>query len=415
MQRLKSCLWIVCVLLMSAVAHAEPAGDVAVGKAVYTRFCVSCHGVEGRGGPMGDRLPVRPRNLADSGYMASRTDQELFDIIKHGGSAVGRSPVMQAFGNDLTDAEIWSTVAYVRTLAAQTARTPRPTPSQSETAASVLRVNHLRLSIWPEYDDPRVLVMFRGEMGPADAFPARVSLPIPKGAEIIGAGMISSQNELLLHPYRLEEDDDRDRLELNLPVPRFFLEFYYDPLGVDPSKQFTYTFVAPYPVERLEVDVQRPLKARDFTTTPPPMQHLADENGFLHFLYVYTDLEPGATQALSIAYTRRDAAPSVAKRQTAAEARAAPRSPLQTTLLALGLLAVVAVLLGSGTFLWTTRKRRRGGAPSLQPSVTPRTGPEASRPEASAPNFCPHCGVQCQPTYRFCAACGHALFVPPSA
>ena len=65
----------------------------------------------------------------------------------------------------------------------------------------------LRLSIWPEYDDPRVLIMLRGEMTPRQAFPASITLPLPKGAEIIGAGMISEQDELLLHPHQVLPGD----------------------------------------------------------------------------------------------------------------------------------------------------------------------------------------------------------------
>jgi hypothetical protein len=119
----------------------------------------------------------------------------------------------------------------------------------------------LRLSIWPEYDDPRVLIMLRGEMTPRQAFPASITLPIPKGPEIIGAGMISEQNELLLHPHQVLPGDTQDSLQLNLPVPRFFVEFYYNPFTTRrPAKRFI--CIAPRPIpsrsSRILCSLRRP-------------------------------------------------------------------------------------------------------------------------------------------------------------
>jgi mono/diheme cytochrome c family protein len=49
--------------------------------------------------------------------MSSHTDRYLFDVIKHGGSPLGR-PGMPAFGYHLSDADIEALVAYLRTLPA---------------------------------------------------------------------------------------------------------------------------------------------------------------------------------------------------------------------------------------------------------------------------------------------------------
>src|SRR5262249_5045512 len=163
-----------------------------------------------------------------------------------------------AFGNQLAERQIWDTVAYIRTLAAApsapSASPPSATAAETPTLAANLTMVRLRLSIWPEYDDPRVLIMLRGEMAPHQAFPTQITLPLPKGAEIVGAGMISEQNDLLRHPYDVLPDDTQDSLRLNLPVPRFFLEFYYNPFKASGAeKRFAYTMPMPYPIEILEV------------------------------------------------------------------------------------------------------------------------------------------------------------------
>ena len=179
-------------------------GDAQAGKR-FMNAHVGCHGPTGQGGRMAAMLAVPPRNLADQAYMGTRSDQ-LFDVISKGGAATGLSAAMTAFGSQLSEQRSgmpWHTSApwlLARKLLHRfrVAHRRRPVHPTAD-----LVMARLRLSIWLEYDDPRVLIMFRGEMTPRQAFPASITLPIPKGAEIIGAGMVSEQNELLLHPHQI--------------------------------------------------------------------------------------------------------------------------------------------------------------------------------------------------------------------
>src|SRR5215471_6174416 len=294
---------ILCILqcmMLYVLATVHPAatatGDAEAGKAIYERSCVGCHGPTGQGGRMAPMLAVPPpRNLTEQAYMGTRSDQQLFDVISQGGAAVGLSPAMTAFGSQLSEQQIWDTVAYVRTFAAGSdtpTQTPQSTPSQASAPAADLVMARLRLSIWPEYDDPRVLIMLRGEMTPRQAFPASITLPIPKGAEIIGAGMISEQNELLRHPHQVLPGDTQDTLQLNLPVPRFFVEFYYNPFTTSgPEKRFVYHAPTTYPIELFEVDIQQPLKATDFTLDPAPIERMTDNQGFTYQQFTYRNVE----------------------------------------------------------------------------------------------------------------------------
>ena len=203
---------------------------------------------------------------------------------------------------------LWDTVAYIRTLTAgaeTAAQAPSSTSSKASASTADLVMARLRLSIWPEYDDPRVLIMLRGEMTPRQAFPASITLPIPKGAEIIGAGMISEQNELLLHPHQVLPGDTQDTLQLNLPVPRFFVEFYYNPFTTSgPEKRFVYSAPTTYPIDLFEVDIQQPLKATAFTVDPPSMERTTDKEGFTYHQFTYRDVGKGQSQTFTIAYTK---------------------------------------------------------------------------------------------------------------
>jgi mono/diheme cytochrome c family protein len=84
---------------------------------VYQRYCTQCHGVKGHGdGINAPYLVVPPRDHTKGDYLETRSDQQLFDVIKLGGLAVGRAPCMPAWGYTFEDKTIHSLVSYIREL-----------------------------------------------------------------------------------------------------------------------------------------------------------------------------------------------------------------------------------------------------------------------------------------------------------
>lgn len=94
-------------------------GDAAKGGAAYQMYCVLCHGPTGAGdGPGAAALNPKPRALNNKDEMAKITDHEIFTAIKMGGAAVGKSPLMVAWGAILgDDQKVHDVAAYVRSLA----------------------------------------------------------------------------------------------------------------------------------------------------------------------------------------------------------------------------------------------------------------------------------------------------------
>jgi mono/diheme cytochrome c family protein len=101
----------------------RPPAGASRGERLYYAYCVECHGRDGRGSWRAALFLLRPGNLADAGQISADTDRYLFDIIKHGGSPVGR-PGMPAFGYHMSDEDITTLVAYIRTLPLPRQRSP---------------------------------------------------------------------------------------------------------------------------------------------------------------------------------------------------------------------------------------------------------------------------------------------------
>ncbi len=112
--------WVVACAFAFFVAGtvlAQDKGDARKGRELYQEKCVLCHGGQGEGWDWTKKVARPPVPVPDLAAVApQRSDQFLFDIIKDGGEAVGKTRFMPPFGFQLNDQEVWDLVAYMRAL-----------------------------------------------------------------------------------------------------------------------------------------------------------------------------------------------------------------------------------------------------------------------------------------------------------
>ncbi|MFT4979911.1 MAG: mono/diheme cytochrome c family protein, partial [Myxococcota bacterium] len=105
----------------AGTAHKNPlapggrASDevLVTGEQMYNAYCTACHGKAGAGGaPVAERgYPAAPPNLSGEGNSSQiRSDGYIFLTIRNGGA------IMPSYSYGMSDEEIWSVVAYIRTL-----------------------------------------------------------------------------------------------------------------------------------------------------------------------------------------------------------------------------------------------------------------------------------------------------------
>ena len=88
------------------------------GRKLYVTYCAACHGEKGKGdGMAAQSLPVRPADHTNGAVMNQLSDKFLVDLILKGGSAVGKSSFMPAWGSSFNEKQIRDIVAYLRTIA----------------------------------------------------------------------------------------------------------------------------------------------------------------------------------------------------------------------------------------------------------------------------------------------------------
>ena len=101
---------------MSARGDEPAAGQAPDAKTTFEAKCATCHGKDGKGAKMGEKVGVR--DYSDAKVQATLKDDEMIKAIKEG-LKKDDATTMKAFGDKLSDAEIKALVDYVKTLKAK--------------------------------------------------------------------------------------------------------------------------------------------------------------------------------------------------------------------------------------------------------------------------------------------------------
>ena len=280
------------------------------------------------------------------------------------------------------------------------------------------RIDTLILDLWPDYDEPSVLVLFTGTLSPDTPLPATINLPLHPDAEVNAVARITDENQML--------DDvvftiENDVLTLTTPDPRFRVEYYapYETNGINHA--FTFDWLTDISVESILAAVQQPTGATNMTVTPANANVVADTtDGFTYYTFPPDTIPAGEQFTIAFDYDMAipklsiDNLPAVnpsTETNTNSGATADTSSSSNSfTLdnvnwpLVIGLLGIVLVAVVV-TWLVATRQ--------TQPARTTRK-PRPKRANtpvkpAGKVRFCHECGNELNGNDKFCRECGTAV------
>jgi hypothetical protein len=284
-------------------------------------------------------------------------------------------------------------------------------PKHAVSQDTGLRISRLNVSVWPEYDDPRVLVIYHGEFEEGPNFPLWADFYIPEDAEINGAGIDAPDGQQLWQEYKIIRQGDRKAISVNLNQSRFFLEYYYDPFPGGALKYFEQKIENKYPVADLRVTIQKPLKAEDFQITPKTEDSFTDTRGFTYFRYNFTNLQPENSVNLMVSYKKDDPDPSIVRQKSLQQGAERP-APSQGQKTASGFkggsseraYAGIVLIIVAGVIAAVIIIKKVSSGEEEPIDI------EERRAEGRGGwNFCPACGAKLEKNYKFCPACGHTI------
>lgn len=275
----------------------------------------------------------------------------------------------------------------------------------------------MEIELWPEYDKPSMLVIFRGTVAPNVPLPATLTFEIPSKFTPLAVAYKDQQGLLLDLQYTTAVGANTTAITFSVPTTSFQFEYYDNTLDTTtPSRKFNFVWRAPYPIQALNVAIQQPINASNFVTTPKTDSGVGAD-GLTYFKQSRSNVSANESITLNIAYTKNDSILTASTvKPPAAEpisiaTPAASSSNNQTLIVTI--IAAISVVLIFGGVIWVVRNREESSA---SPESTPRHRKEKGhppRPKEVNPTrsgtsvvFCHQCGEPVTPDDNFCRKCG---------
>lgn len=174
-------------------------------------------------------------------------------------------------------------------------------------------IGRMKVTIMPEYDSRQVLVIYEGKFKDKDAFPSEALFILPKEVtKLTDVCSLSPGGQHFCQLYEIKRKEDRSETVVKLPYPDFFVDFQYAPFTPEAGKprNFVFDLKPAYPVELLEVHIQKPYRSKDFLLSPAS-EDSYEKRDFTYFRYKRNDIKNGEILKFGISYLKDDDKPSV--------------------------------------------------------------------------------------------------------
>jgi hypothetical protein len=277
----------------------------------------------------------------------------------------------------------------------------------SVSAQSPITLSSVQVQLWPEYDQPSMLVILDFQLASGTELPASVAILFPKEANLMAVAMQAPDGSLLNADY-LESKDAVDWQSVTVQVqsPTTYRIEYYQPLTrTGQTRAFTFQWPGNLAVQDLGVSVRVPADATNVITDPA--LQTAQSNDLAQYLagsFGAQDAGQGVT--FNISYSRTSealTAPQQGLQPTQPLDASTPGRVMISNYLPYLLGALGLILIGGGAlYFWqagrarTPRSARHGGVTH----VPPRHAEEM---------HCHECGTRAREGDRFCRVCGTRL------
>lgn len=259
-----------------------------------------------------------------------------------------------------------------------------PTSAQTEATA----VQLLTIEIWPDYDQPAVLILLTGTLPEDTPLPASVTLPLPPSAQLNAVARISRDNVM---SDDITYEQSGSSVTFTTPDLRFRVE-YYEPYrrGEGNGRSYTFRWQSPLRVEQTAVTIQQPAAAQNMVVEPTAVNTTTHSDTLTYHNLPTAPIPPNAPYTVHLSYTLTS--PQLTIETTTPPAAEAPPTRSATTYFLLAGASAIFIILYTGYHYGRRLKNQ------------PKRKPHPIRQK-----FCHNCGSPTQPSDKFCRQCATPL------
>jgi hypothetical protein len=168
-----------------------------------------------------------------------------------------------------------------------------------------VHLQRFEVAIWPEYDQPAALVMYRGWLAPDVELPITVSLPLP--SQVTTPSAVAKRGPgtgLLVATHTIESNGDWNMIHLQTDLPEIRVEFYLD-LATDlPGRAFTFEWPGGPVIDEAFYEVMQPLGASNFAATPSSAPPAVGQDGLMYQREELGPIAEGAPFYVQVSYNK---------------------------------------------------------------------------------------------------------------
>ena len=270
---------------------------------------------------------------------------------------------------------------------------------------NAIKLSSLQVQLWPEYDQPSMLVIYDFKLPDGIKLPVNISMSLPKDGHLIAVASQSKDGSYLNTDFvgpSIGENWQTVTVQIQTQAT-YHLE-YYEPISRSgQQREFTYLWPGDYAADDFGISVRIPVDTVNIIADPD-MKSSKNADGTDYLAKDFGALGAGQQFPLHISYTKTSDTLDVA------QGNIQPSEPLSSTTpgrvmlsnyfpyiaLVLGIILVA----GGSIYFWQSSRDR-------QPVARQRN--TAGGNQAKSDIYCHQCGTRAQLGDRFCRVCGTRL------
>ncbi len=275
----------------------------------------------------------------------------------------------------------------------------------SARAQSPIKLSSLQVQLWPEYDQPSMLVIYDFRLPESIKLPVSVSISFPKEGHLVAVASQAADGSLLNTDYIGPTAGQQSQtVTIQIQTSTTYHLEYYQPLSrTGRERKFSYVWPGDYAVDDISISIRIPPDTTSIITDPA-MKSTKAPDGTDSLIKDFGALQAGQKFPLQLTYVKESETLSVPGESVQPSKPLGSNTPGRVLLsnylpYILGALGIISIGAAAIYFLQPGRR---------QATARRRTHGHAEG-KAKGEIYCHQCGARAQPNDRFCRVCGTKL------
>lgn len=272
----------------------------------------------------------------------------------------------------------------------------------------------VQVDLWPEYDRPEMLVVYRMILSADVPLPTQLSFRIPAAAGTPNAVAEAAAGGALLNveEYQSEIQGEWNVLQFTAKQRIVQIEYYDPSIRVeDTNHSYLYQWPGGYDVQQVILLVQQPMGAEEMQVLPKLNDVTVGDKGILYYTGELGSFAADETFERSISYKKESESLTIEFLEIDSapvnEDTAGRVSLVNIIPWGIGLLGVIIIVAGVYWY-WATDSRKTPVVSKRKFSLR-KTPARKIEQKAQGDIYCHQCGKRAEGSDKFCRSCGTKL------